>query len=91
MTGFKEIDGEYRLQVDTVRNYDVFHEEKNVDSSTNTVGNLITINCFFCHTEFELNLNIPSSEKTFYCKCINCGAELKRGNPNYDPEFSETR
>lgn len=43
----------------------------------------IIVNCPACNTNFELKWNVPATEKTFYCKCPNCGMELKRGNPNY--------
>lgn len=43
----------------------------------------ISVNCPACNTDFELKWNVPATEKTFYCKCPNCGMEIKRGNPNY--------
>lgn len=43
----------------------------------------IVIKCPSCNNEFELNWNVPASEKTFYCRCPNCNAEIKKGNPNY--------
>lgn len=43
----------------------------------------IIIRCHACNNEFKLNWNVPSSEKTFYCKCPNCNAEIKSENPNY--------
>jgi DNA-directed RNA polymerase subunit M/transcription elongation factor TFIIS len=45
--------------------------------------NPIIIDCPACNSNFELKWNVPDTEKTFYCKCPNCGMELKRGNPNY--------
>ena len=35
------------------------------------------------YIEGFMNLPVLATEKTFYCKCPNCGMELKRGNPNY--------
>lgn len=55
-----------------------------MESESNKENNIIDIECFACHKKFQLNLSIPSSQKTFYCKCPNCDAELKIGNPNYD-------
>lgn len=43
----------------------------------------IIVNCPACNTDFELKWNVPATEKTFYCKCLNCGMEIKRSNPNY--------
>lgn len=43
----------------------------------------IIVDCPACNNSFELKWNVPATEKTFYCKCPNCGMELKRGNPNY--------
>lgn len=43
----------------------------------------IVIKCPSCNNEFELNWNVPASEKTFYCRCPNCNAEIKKENPNY--------
>lgn len=43
----------------------------------------IVIDCPFCNNSFELKWNVPTNEKTFYCKCPNCDMELKRENPNY--------
>lgn len=47
------------------------------------VSKPIIVDCPACNNSFELKWNVPSTEKTFYCKCPNCGMELKRGNPNY--------
>ena len=46
-------------------------------------SNAIIVECPICKNEFKLNWNVPASEKTFYCKCPNCNAEIKKGNPNY--------
>lgn len=43
----------------------------------------IIVNCPAYNTDFELKWNVPATEKTFYCKCLNCGMEIKRSNPNY--------
>ena len=43
----------------------------------------IIVNCPACNTDFKLKWNVPATEKTFYCKCLNCGMEIKRSNPNY--------
>lgn len=43
----------------------------------------ITVECIACNTNFELKWNVPVTEKIFYCKCPNCGVELKKENPNY--------
>lgn len=43
----------------------------------------IIVDCPACNNSFELKWNVPSTEKTFFCKCPNCGMELKRVNPNY--------
>lgn len=43
----------------------------------------IVIECPSCNNEFELNWNIPASEKTFYCQRLNCNTEIKHLNPNY--------
>ena len=53
-------------------------ENKDVQDSKN-----IAVDCPACNNSFELKWNVPATEKTFYCKCPNCGMELKRGNPNY--------
>lgn len=45
--------------------------------------NQIIVKCSVCNNEFKLNWNVPASEKTFYCKCPNCNAEIKSENPNY--------
>ena len=45
--------------------------------------NAIMIKCPVCNNKFELNWNVPASERTFYCKCPNCNAEIKNENPNY--------
>ena len=46
-------------------------------------SNAIVIKCPVCNNEFKLNWNVPASEETFYCRCPNCNAEIKEGNPNY--------
>ena len=38
---------------------------------------VISIECFFCHTKFEINKNKPIYEKVFYYRCPNCGSEIK--------------
>ena len=43
----------------------------------------LIIKCMLCKKEFQLNWIVPASEKTFYCKCPNCNAEIKYANPNY--------
>lgn len=58
------------------------NNEKKVDE-TNKTKTPIIVDCPACKNNFELKWNIPATEKTFYCKCPNCGMELKRGNPNY--------
>lgn len=58
-------------------------EEKNKTANSDLEKNMIVVECFSCHTKFQLNRNIPSNEKTFYYRCPNCYAELKIGNPNY--------
>lgn len=58
------------------------NNEKKVDE-TNKTKTPIIVDCPACKNNFELKWNIPTTEKTFYCKCPNCGMELKRGNPNY--------
>ena len=55
-------------------------ESKNEDVQT---SKNIVVDCPTCNNSFELKWNVPATEKTFYCKCPNCGMELKRGNPNY--------
>ena len=70
---------------------DVFHEEEKGSNSTIGAESIISVECFVCHTKFELNCSIPSNMKTFYCKCVNCDAELKIGNPNYNSEISTNR
>ena len=55
-------------------------ESKNEDVQT---SKNIVVDCPACNNSFELKWNVPATEKTFYCKCPNCGMELKRGNPNY--------
>lgn len=58
--------------------------EKNVEENNEQINNKpIEVNCPACNTNFELRWNIPATEKIFYCKCPNCGMEIKRGNPNY--------
>ncbi len=58
-------------------------EEKNKTANSDLEKNMIEVECFACHTKFQLNRNIPSNEKTIYCRCPNCDAELKISNPNY--------
>jgi len=58
------------------------NSKKEVET-TKTTSNPIIIDCPACNNSFELKWNVPATEKTFYCKCPNCGMELKRGNPNY--------
>ncbi len=48
-----------------------------------TIKKPIIVKCNVCNHEFKLNWNVPASEKTFYCKCPNCNAEIKSTNPNY--------
>lgn len=43
----------------------------------------IVIKCPACSKSFELNWNVPASEKTFYCRCPKCNTEIKHLNPNY--------
>lgn len=50
----------------------------------------IKVHCPVCNTDFELKWNVPDTEKTFYCKCPNCGMEIKKGNPNYKREETIT-
>lgn len=57
--------------------------EDNLEDKKQEEAKSIIIDCPGCNTKFELNWNVPASEKTFYCICPNCGMELKRGNPNY--------
>ena len=58
-------------------------EEKAETEIPNPKSNAIIVKCPVCNNEFKLNWNVPTSEKTFYCKCPNCNAEIKKGNPNY--------
>lgn len=59
------------------------NEERKVNKD-NIEKNIISVECFSCHTKFEVNCSkIPSNQKTFYCKCPNCNTELKRANPKY--------
>ena len=53
------------------------------DTDVNKKITEMDIECFVCHNKFQIKLNIPENEKTFYCKCPNCNTEIKRGNPNY--------
>ena len=55
-------------------------ESKNEEIQTSKP---IIVDCPACNNSFELKWNVPATEKTFYCKCPNCGMELKRENPNY--------
>lgn len=53
-------------------------EEK---STNNTMED---IKCIVCGNIIKMDWSkIPNTEKIVYLKCSNCGAELKRGNPNY--------
>lgn len=55
-------------------------ESKNEDVQT---SKNIVVDCPACNNSFELKWNVPATEKTFYCKCPNCNAEIKKENPNY--------
>lgn len=59
------------------------HEEREKLKNKKEESHSIDIECFACHKNFQVDYDIPSNQKTFYCKCPNCGAEIKRGNPNY--------
>ena len=54
-----------------------------MEKKENHSDNTITIECFACHEKFEITCNAPTNQKTFYCTCPKCKAEIKRGNPNY--------
>ena len=43
----------------------------------------IEIKCRSCGKDFKIDLNVPISRQTFYCRCPNCKSEYKMGNPNY--------
>lgn len=58
-------------------------ERKKIANNTDK-SNSINIECFACHENFQIDPNVvPSDQKTFYWRCPKCGAEIKRGNPNY--------
>lgn len=58
-------------------------EPKVENASANQVQNVQIIECPLCNKTFEFSGVVPETQKTFYCTCPHCGAELKRGNPNY--------
>ena len=59
-------------------------EYKNFENKKHNVDvNSITIKCSKCDKNFQLKWKVPTTEAVFYCKCPNCGAELKCNNPNY--------
>jgi len=52
-----------------------------VKSQQSVYIQLLNINCFACNKKSQINIsNIPSNQKTIYCKCPNCDAELKIGD-----------
>lgn len=55
----------------------------NKEDGEKNIAKPLTIECPICNNSFDLMWQIPDTQKTFYCTCPNCKAELKRGNPNY--------
>lgn len=76
----KIIEKKFPETIEYFKIYEKFYDKIKFDC----ISSNLNINCFACNKKSQINIsNIPSNQKTIYCKCPNCDAELKIGNPNY--------